>query len=388
VSAAQPVSQPSALLCTYAAWPFELVRARGDRVWDAAGHEYIDFYGGHCVCATGHSHPDVVAAVRAQADEFFFYSTAATIPIREAAARRLVDFAPAGLERVFLSNSGAEANENALKAAVFATGRKRILAFDGAFHGRTLLALAVTDEHYGRPFDGMLAPVRRLPFGDEAALRAADLSDVAAAIVEPIQSMAGVRTASAAWLRLLRARCSEAGALLVFDEIQTGMGRLGAPFAADRYGVLPDVITSAKGVASGFPMGATLVTPQVAAAIPASGLGSTFGGGPLACAALSATLAVIDREGLVARAGRLGERIRAGALGGAVTAVRGDGLLLGLVVPGRAAALKAFLLERRILVGGSGEPDVLRLMPPLSVSDDSVAALLAALADFDRETPR
>lgn len=375
----------SALLATYAAWPFALVRAHGDRLWDADGNEYVDLYGGHCVCATGHSHPDVVAAVRAQAETFFFYSAAAEIPVREEAARKLVDFAPDGVERVFFCNSGAEANENALKAAVFATGRKRFVAFDGAFHGRTLLALAVTgEEKYRAPFDGMLASVTHLPFADAEALEAVDLSDVAAVIVEPIQSMAGVRTAPQAWFRRLRARCDAAGALLVFDEVQTAMGRLGAPFAADHYDVLPDVITTAKGVASGFPMGATLFTGPVAAALGPGDLGSTFGGGPLACAALAATVDVIRRDRLADRATRLGDHIAREAVRGPVTGVRGAGLLLGLVVPGRAGPLKKFLLERRILVGGSGDPDVLRLMPPLTIEERSVDALMDALRAFER----
>lgn len=369
----------------YGTYPFPIVRGRGDRVWDDAGNEYIDLYGGHCVCSTGHSHPDVTSAIRRQAETLLFYSTAARIPERDAAAEALVDFAPDGIDQVFFSNSGAEANENALKAAVLVTGRTRFVHFDRSFHGRTTLALSVTDSAKMRaPFAPFLADANCLPFGDVAALQAADLSGVAAVITEPIQSIAGVRTASPEWFDVLRTRTAEAGSLLIFDEIQTGVGRLGAPFAADLYGVLPDLITMAKGIASGVPLGATLLTAAVADALKPGDMGSTFGGCPTACAAMHATLDVIEREGLVDHARRLGERIAVEAIGGAVVDVRGAGLLLGLVTrPGLAPELKAHLQAQRILVGGSANADVLRLMPPLTLTEDSVSALIAALRAFD-----
>jgi len=375
------------LLPTYSPHPVVFYSGRGDELTDIDGHIHLDFYGGHCVCVTGHSHPTVVEAIARQAAEMLFYSTAVQLPVREAAAEALVAFAPVALKSVFFCNSGAEANENALKVARLITKRRRFLAFDGSFHGRTLLALSVTDSpKLRRGFEDLLAPVQFLPFGDSAALAAADLSDVAAVIVEPIQSMAGVKTAPASWFAELRARTSAAGALLVFDEIQTGFGRLGSPFAAQHYGVTPDIMTLAKGIASGIPMAAVLMTAEVASGLVPGDLGSTFGGGPLACASLLATLSVIKTEGLMDRARTLSARIRGGLAGTAVTTVHGEGLLLGLRVPGRAAALKTFLQERRILVGGSGDSDVLRLMPPLTVRDSSVDALLQAITSFGKES--
>jgi len=377
------MSPVPALLPTYAPFPFVLERGGNDRVFDDQGGAWLDFYGGHCVSGTGHGHPVVVEAIAAQAKALAFYSAAGDLAIRHEAAEKLTAFA--GLDSVFFCNSGAEANEAALKVAIQLTGRKKLLAFDGAFHGRTLLALSATDEpELKTPLEGLLAPVTRLPFGDEAALEAADLSDIAAVIVEPIQSMAGVKTAEAAWFRALRAKCDASGALLIFDEVQTGMGRLGAPFAAQVLGVKPDLLTAAKALASGVPMGAVLMTAGIARSLKPGDLGSTFGGGPLACAALIATLKVIEGEALMARALEA-ESILRDQLGGTpVHTVRGRGLLLGLETKD-ASALKAHLFQRRILAGGSKDPSVLRLMPPLTLTDASLAALVEAIHTFSQE---
>ncbi|WP_291270312.1 aminotransferase class III-fold pyridoxal phosphate-dependent enzyme [Geothrix sp.] len=374
-----PVSVP-ALLPTYAPYPFLLIRGEGDRVFDDQGQAWWDFYGGHCVCATGHSHPAVVKAVADQAASLLFYSAAAALPVRDAAAAQITAFA--GMDSVFFCNSGAEANENALKMALLLTGRKKLAAFEGGWHGRTLLALSVTDDpKITAPFADQLVPCLRLPFGDLAALEAADFSDIAGVILEPIQSMAGVKTAAADWFWALRAKCDAAGTLLIFDEVQTGMGRLGTPFAAQFYGARPDLITSAKGLASGVPMGALLMTAAVASRLKGGDLGSTFGGGPLACAALIATLSVIEDEGLMKNATAAAARLRQELKGSVVTEVLGEGLLLGLRSP-HAAALKKHLLARRILVGGSGDPTVLRLMPPLNISGEALIALITAIHAF------
>jgi acetylornithine/succinyldiaminopimelate/putrescine aminotransferase len=380
-----PTPPLSALLPTYAPYPFPLVRGEGDRVFDAQGHFWWDFYGGHCVCATGHSHPTVVKAVAAQAASLLFYSAAAALPIRDQAATQITAFA--GMDSVFFCNSGAEANENALKVALLLTGRKKLAAFDGGWHGRTLLALSVTDDpKITEPFSDQLVPTLRLPFGDLAALAAADFSGVAGVILEPIQSMAGIKTAPKAWFEALRAKCDAAGTLLIFDEIQTGMGRLGTPFAAQFYGVQPDLITSAKGLASGIPMGALLMTAAVASKLKGGDLGSTFGGGPVACAALLATVEVITTEGLMANATAAAARLRQELVGSVVTEVLGEGLLLGLRSP-HAAALKKHLLARNLLLGGSGDPTVLRLMPPLNVSGEALIALITAIHAFVPEQP-
>jgi acetylornithine/succinyldiaminopimelate/putrescine aminotransferase len=376
-------TQVPALLPTYAPYPFPLLEGTGAVVRDDAGREYLDFYGGHCVVATGHSHPKVVAAVAEQAEALIFYSAAARLSVRDAAAQALVDFGPAHMASVFFCNSGAEANESALKLAVQLTGRPRFTAFKGSFHGRTTLALSVTDSPSLKTgLESLLAPVEFLSFGDLDALKAADLSRSAAVIVEPIQSMAGVSTASREWFAALAEKCRREGALLIFDEVQTGMGRLGQPSAAQFYGVTPDFITLAKGIASGVPMGALLMTADIARALKSGDLGSTFGGGPLACAALLATLRVIRDEALMANATRQAEHIRAGLKGSVVKEVRGEGLLLGLKAGAQAAALKKKLQEQHILVGGSSDPEVLRLMPPLNVSTEAVEGLLTAIRGF------
>ena len=374
-----------ALLPTYAPYPFPLVRGEGDRVFDDAGQAWWDFYGGHCVCATGHSHPAVVKAVADQAATLLFYSAAAALPVRDEAAERITAFS--GMDSVFFCNSGAEANENALKLALLLTGRKHLGAFDGGWHGRTLLALSVTDDpKITQPYADQLVPTLRIPFGDLVALAAADFSDVAGVIVEPIQSMAGIKTASREWFQALRAKCDAAGTLLIFDEIQTGMGRLGTPFAAQFYGVRPDFMTSAKGLASGVPMSALLMTAEVAAKLKGGDLGSTFGGGPLACAALIATVEAITTEGMLANAAAAAASLRQELAGSVVTEVLGEGLLLGLRCA-HAAALKKHLLANHILVGGSSDPTVLRLMPPLNLSDEALDALIAAIHAFVPEQP-
>jgi acetylornithine/succinyldiaminopimelate/putrescine aminotransferase len=286
---------------------------------------------------------------------------------------------------VFFCNSGAEANESALKLAAQLTGRARFTAFKGSFHGRTTLALSVTDSpSLKKGLESLLAPVDFMPFGDLESMQAADLSNSAAVIVEPIQSMAGVSTASREWFEALSERCRRAGTLLIFDEVQTGMGRMGRPFAAQFYGVEPNFITLAKGIASGVPMGALLMSADIARSLKPGDLGSTFGGGPLACAALLATLDVIRDEELMVNATAQAARIRGDLKGSVVTEVRGEGLLLGLKAGAQAAALKKRLQEQHILVGGSSDPEVLRLMPPLNISDAAMDSLLAAIRGFAR----
>jgi acetylornithine/succinyldiaminopimelate/putrescine aminotransferase len=375
------------LLSTYIPFPFPLVQGEGDRVFDNAGRHYFDFYGGHCVCSTGHAHPHVVAAIARQAKKLLFYSTAADIPVRQGAAEALIRFANSHeelcLASVFFCNTGSEANENALKLAAKLTGRSRFAAFDGGWHGRGLLPLSVTDDpKLSEAYAQLLVPCACLKWNDEAQLEAFDFTQVAAVIVEPIQSMAGVRVARPSFLAKLRDVTAAAGTLLIFDEIQTGMGRLGQPYAAAKYRVRPDLLTTAKGLASGVPMGALLMTGEIADSLKPGDLGSTFGGSPLACAALLATLDVIQNERLMARAVIAEAQIRRLLAGGCVTDVSGAGLLLGLRVPSSASALKQHLEQRGILVGGSADPEVLRLMPPLNLTDEAIAALANAVREF------
>jgi len=376
-----------ALLPTYPAFPFPLVRGEGDVVFDDGGRRFFDFYGGHCVCGTGHAHRKITAAITRQANELLFYSTAAEVPVRNAAAEALRRFANCDGEldfsSVFFCNTGSEANENALKIAAKLTGRYRFAAFAGGWHGRGILPLSVTDDpKITEPYLPFLAPCARLPWNDEAALEAFDFRQVAAVILEPVQSMAGVRVATPRFLSRLREVTEAAGTVLIFDEIQTGMGRLGRPFAAAKYCLQPDLLTTAKSIASGVPMGALLMTSAIADQLKIGDLGSTFGGSPLACAALLATLEIIQGERLMDRAVEAEAKIRQSLANTCVAEVLGTGLLLGLRVSGAAAALKQHLQDEGILVGGSANPEVLRLMPPLNITDEAVAALAEAVRAF------
>ncbi len=372
----------TSLLPTYTPFPFTLSHGVRDQVFATDGRAFWDFYGGHCVASTGHCHPKVVAAIHAQTQSLLFYSTAGELPLRETAAAALIEFAAgSGMERVFFCNSGAEANENALKLAHKITGRPVIVTLKGGWHGRSLACLAATDDaKITQPYAAWLPPSRAIALNDLAALAAADFSDVCAVIIEPIQSLSGICSANKAYLQALRAKTAQAGTLLIFDEIQTGVGRLGAPFAANLFDVQPDIITAAKGLASGVPIGAVLMQTEIAAKIAPGDMGSTFGGGPLACAALLATLAVIEQEALIANASAAGAAICAGLAALGINS-RGTGLLLGLE-HNQAAALKKHLFNDGILLGGSNDPSVLRLMPPLNLSSDAIAAFIQSVQRF------
>ncbi|MFZ9617018.1 MAG: aspartate aminotransferase family protein [Holophagaceae bacterium] len=362
------------LFPTYAPYPLVMVRGEGDIIFDDAGQPWIDLYGGHCVCSTGHSHPKVVEAIHRQSKQLIFYSTAGDLAIRREASDRLVAFS--GMDTIFFCNSGAEANENALKLAFQITGRKAFGSFQGGWHGRTFLAMTVTDDRkITEAFESIFPEHYQFPFGDIQSLRVLDFSNLACVIVEPIQSMSGIRTASSEWFAVLRQKCTEAGCLLIFDEIQTGIGRLGQPFASQYFQVRPDFITSAKGLASGIPIGALMMTETTAQHVKPHMLGSTFGGGPIACAALIATLDIIQNEKLMEHVTRMHTYLTNALKNTLIDEVKGIGLLLGLK-SNRASELKEYLLSQRILVGGSSDPHVLRLMPPLNVRESSLEILV------------
>jgi acetylornithine/N-succinyldiaminopimelate aminotransferase len=375
-----------ALLPVYAEFPVRPVRGRGSWLIDEDGREWLDAYGGHAVAATGHSHPDVVRAIARQAGELLFYSTAVRHPLRIALAEGLAERCPAPLERVFFCNSGAEANENALHLARKHTGRRTIVSVTGGWHGRTAATLAVTDgARYEESARRSGIPLSRKVAADDAdAMAAAVDESVAAVIVEPVQGLAGARDLAPGFLRAARRACDLHGAVLVFDEVQCGVGRCGAFTAAEAVGVTPDVVTFAKGLASGLPIGAVVATPAVTAGLTLGDLGSTFGGGPVPCAAALATLDVIAREGLVENAVRIGAKLTAGALGLGVRRVSGRGLLLGLHLERPAAEVQRALFDRRIITGTAADPRVLRLLPPLSFSDREADLLLAGLAEVLR----
>ena len=370
------------LLPVYAQMPVRPESGRGSWITDETGAEWLDAYGGHAVASTGHSHPEVVRAISEQAAKLLFYSSVLPHPNREQLAAAIARLVPGPLERVFFCNSGAEANENALLIARKVTGRQRIVSLAGGWHGRTVATLAVTDgEKYeaGARRAGMPLSTK-VPFDDAGALAAAVDDGVAAVILEPVQGMTGARDCAPAFLAAARRICSERGALLIFDEVQCGVGRCGAFTAAEAFGVVPDLLTMAKGLGSGLPIAATVTTPALAQQLRIGDLGSTFGGGPVPCAAALATIAVIEREGLIDNAIAVGARLRDGALALGVPAVQGRGLLLGLRLGRPAAPVQAALFERRILTGTSTDPEVLRLLPPLSFSASEADILLEALA--------
>lgn len=375
----------SALLPVYAQLPVHPVSGKGSWLTDAEGQHWLDAYGGHAVAATGHCHPRVVAAIAEQAEALLFYSTALPHPIREKLASAIVAHCPPSLRKVFLVNSGAEANENALHLARKVTGRQRFVSIEGGWHGRTAATLAVTDgEKYmaGARRAGMPLSLK-VPWNDPATLLSAVDDTIAGVIVEPVQGLTGARDLPVELLQAARTACDRAGALLIFDEVQCGVGRCGAFTAAESYGVTPDLLTLAKGLASGLPISAVVTTDAVAALIKSGDLGSTFGGGPVPCAAALATLAVIDDEKLIENAITVGNHLRDGALAlgpKKVIATQGRGLLLGLRLHRPAVEIQTAMLRHQIITGTSSDPQVLRLMPPLSFSIPEAELLLAALA--------
>lgn len=367
---------------TYAHLPLALVGGEGCRVTDSEGNSWLDFYGGHAVALAGHGHPRVVAAIREQAGRLLFYSNIVYNDVRSRAVRALAEAAPEGARRVFLCNSGAEANEAALKTARMVTGRPGVVAMREGFHGRTLGCLSVTGLGKYRDYGGPLVPGSSfVPFGDLAAAEAAVGEDTAAVILEPVPSMGGVLTAPADYHRGLRRLCDERGALLVHDEIQTGLGRTGRTWAGEHWGVAPDMHTLAKGIASGVPCGAVLFRDAVADRIREGDHGTTFGGGPLAAAALEATLAVVREERLAERAASSGALLREGALRiPGVRSVRGLGLLLAVVCGGEAKGVLERLRERRVLASSvPSDRNAIRLLPPLVAGPAEVGEFLDAL---------
>jgi acetylornithine/N-succinyldiaminopimelate aminotransferase len=373
-----------ALLPVYAQMPLRPVRGHGSWLVDEDGNEWLDAYGGHAVASTGHSHPHVVRAIAEQASTLLFYSTVLPHPNRERLAEMLAERVPAPLGRVFFCNSGAEANENALTLARKHTGRQAIVSLRGGWHGRTAATLAVTD---GAKYEegarrAGLPLSRKVAVGDTAGLEAAVDDTVAAVILEPVQGMAGARDCPPDFLAAARRICDDRGALLIFDEVQCGVGRCGAFTAAESYGTIPDLLTLAKGLGSGLPIGAVITTSEIGNRLTVGDLGSTFGGGPVPCAAAIATLEVIDREHLVQNAAEIGRYIAESAQAAGVPAVQGRGLLIGLRLGRPAAPVQCALFERRILTGTASDPEVLRLMPPLTLSRDEADMLLAGLREL------
>jgi len=373
-------------IATYKKMGVAVERGRGSWVWTSEGDKYLDLYGGHAVCATGHSHPHVVEAIKQQADKVLFYSNLVYSEIRGRAAEKLASVAPEPLNKVFFGNSGTEANENAMRMARMATGREKIVTFTGGFHGRTADSISATFLGKYREIGKPNVPGHvQAEFGDIDSVRAVADDDTAAIMLEPIQSMAGVREADPAFFLELRRLCDDHGIVLIFDEVQTGIGRTGSWFFAgsdDAGGVVPDVVSLAKSLGSGIPVGACLVSDQVASHIKENDLGTTFGGGMLAMAATLATLEAIEHDDMIANAARVEQHLRDSLAGRAcIVAIHGKGCLIGIEFDRPAVNVHKRLLEKKIITGTSSDPNVLRLLPPLCVTTDEIDLLIDALTE-------
>ena len=379
-----PSGPPDFLAPVFAQYPMEVVHAEGVWLHTRDGRRILDLYGGHAVAALGYGHPGWTKAVADQAAACNFQSNAVPMDVRVRAATRLAKFAGGGFDSVFFVNSGAEANENALKMAFRMTRRPHVAAIEGAFHGRTAGAGAITWGADGKWYEFPRTPfdVSYIPRRDFSKINQHVSEKTAAVVVEPVQGVGGAFDMGEAFLSALRARCDEVGALLIFDEVQIGVGRSGWPFAANMYGVMPDMITTAKALGNGFPCAALLMSPKVTAALKMEGLGTTFGGGPMACAAIEAVIEAIETEGLMDNVRRVSKYIVDTCTVGPVTGHQGAGFLHGLRTSRPAKEVQQGLLARGILAGTSGDPNVVRLLPPYILREEHVDQLREALASL------
>lgn len=366
--------------------PITITNGEGAYLYDDDGEEYLDFGASYACTPVGHCHPDVVEAVQQQAEDLLYVQASYPNPARTELYEKLAALAPGSLDNVWLCNSGTEANEAAMKFARNATGRQQIVATKRAFHGRTMGALAMTwKDKYKEPFEPIAGGVDVVEYGDEAALDEAVGEETAAVFLEPIQGEGGIHAADSAYLQAAREITEEAGAALAFDEIQTGVGRTGTLWACEQAGVVPDMLTTAKGIASGLPLGATVVADWIADADPEHG--STFSGGPTVAAAANATLDAVVEEDLPSHAAAMGDYIaeeieaRAEAEDLPVREVRGSGLLLGVEVKrGANRLLRDLAIHHGVLALPAGRT-VLRLLPPLIVDEGHADEAVDAIAE-------
>jgi acetylornithine/succinyldiaminopimelate/putrescine aminotransferase len=372
-------------LATYSKMDIAVVRGEGSWVWTSEGERYLDLYGGHAVCATGHSHPLVVRALKDQADKILFYSNLVYSDVRAEAAEKLVSIAANNLTKAFFCNSGTEANENAMRIARMATKREKIITFTGGFHGRTADAISATFlgkyRELGKPNVPHHVPAE---FGNAEHVRELADSETAAIMLEPIQSMAGVVEASPEFFRELRGICDQFGIVLIFDEVQTGIGRTGNWFFSGSElasGVEADIITLAKSLGSGVPVGACLVNERVSETIKTNDLGTTFGGGMLAMAAVSATINAIEQDGMIENVSAIEDHLRERLKPiPNIAGLRGRGCLLGIEFTENCKSIHQKLLDNKIITGTSSDTNVLRLLPPLCVKKEEIDLLIDVLA--------
>ena len=367
------------LFDVYPLFPIEPVKAKGSWLWDKDGKKYLDLYGGHAVISIGHNHPHFVEALKNQLDKISFYSNSVKNSMQEKLAEKLGQLSGYPNHQLFLCNSGAEANENALKLASFVNGRKKVIAFKKAFHGRTSGAVAATDNpKIVAPFNAG-HEIIFLPLNDEQAFLQTINKDISSVILEGIQGVGGIHFPSTSFLKLLSKKCKEVGALLILDEVQSGYGRTGKFFAHQFSGIEADLITVAKGMGNGFPIGGLLIHPDIK---PWSGmLGTTFGGNYLACAAGLSVLEVIEQENLMQNAADLGkywiEMLKSFP---SIIEVRGEGLIIGFDLPDSLASLRKELLFKHSMFTGEAKPNTIRLLPSLAMSKQEADLFLEALA--------
>ena len=373
------------LFDVYSLLDMEPVKASGAYLWDKQGVEYLDFYGGHAVISIGHTHPHYVEKIGDQLSKIGFYSNAVINSLQVELAEKLGELSGYDDYELFLCNSGAEANENALKLASFTTSRERVLAMKAAFHGRTSMAVAVTDNPKIQAPVNCTDKVSFVALNDvEALKKELSLNEYAAVIIEPIQGVGGIQVASDEFLKAAREACDATGTILIIDEIQAGYGRSGKFFAHQWSGVKADVITLAKGIANGFPVGAVMISPSIPA--KKGMLGTTFGGSHLACAAAIAVADVVKAEDLVENARKMGEKIVEGIKGvSGIKDIRGRGLMIGIDLSVPQAAFRKVLREKHhIMTGLSGEY-TLRLLPPLMIGEKEVERFVEAFKSTAEE---
>ena len=371
------------LFDVYPLYDVEIVKGSGSRVWDANGVEYLDLYGGHAVISIGHAHPTYVSAISEQVSRLGFYSNSVINSIQSRYAEKVGEISGLTDYTFFMCNSGAEANENAVKLASFITGKSRVISFEKSFHGRTSLAVAITDN------PKIVAPVNDthhrtiVPLNDiEAVKKELAAGDVCAVIIEGIQGVGGMGMASDEFMKALSVECKNAGVKLILDEVQSGCGRTGRYFAFQHYGIMPDIISVAKGIGNGFPMAGILIAPDIEARYGM--LGTTFGGNHLACAAGSAVIDVMMEERLMENAARVGA-YAAEKLSGLphVVAVKGRGLMLGVEFDQPIAAIRrALVFDKHIFTGAASNPCMIRILPPLCISEKDIDTLYDALLDI------
>lgn len=358
-----------------------ITKASGSSVWDDKGTEYLDLYGGHAVISIGHTHPHWVNRIESQLEKIAFYSNSIRIPLQQELATKLGQVSGKEDYQLFLCNSGAEANENALKLASFHTGRKKVIAFSKAFHGRTSLAVAVTDnKNYSAPVNET-ENVLFIPFNDEQALQACfekQGNEIAAVIIEGIQGVGGIHVAEDTFLRKIRSLCDQYGAVYIADSVQCGYGRSGQFFSHDYAGVSADIYSMAKGMGNGFPVAGIMIAPHIKP--KHFQLGTTFGGNHLACAAALAVLEVIEKESLLEHAQQTGEWLQEELKKiPELEGVRGRGLMIGFDVPARFSDLKKRLLLNQHIFTGEAKPNVIRLLPSLALTMQDAQRFIEAV---------